>query len=133
MRLKGRTNDAQISHDHHTRIYLNDVVIDDQRWNGQIIYDHIATIPQTSLAEGTNMVQIESVGDTGAAVDQILVNWIEIDYLDTYVAEDDALLCNAPKPGTFQFEIKNFTSENAEVFDITDAENVIRIKGLEKY
>ena len=133
VRLKGRTNDGQRSPDHHTRIYLNDVMIDDQLWEGQTIYDHIASIPQTLLQEGTNTVQVASVGDTGAVVDQILVNWIEIGYLDTYVAEDNMLLFNAPTPGAFQFEIKNFASNNAVAFDITDAENVIRIKNAATY
>ena len=128
VRLKGYTNDAQLSPDHHTRIYLNDVMIDDQRWEGQMIYDHIATVPQTSLNEGANMVQIERVDDTGAVVDTIWLNWIEIDYVDTYVAEDDSLLFSASQPGDFRFEIKNFTSNNAEVFDITDPEDVICIK-----
>ena len=133
VRLKGRTNDGQRSPDHHTRIYLNDVTIDDQLWEGQTVYDHIASIPQTLLQEGTNTVQVASVGDTGAVVDQILVNWIEIGYLDTYVAEDNTLLFNAPTPGAFQFEIKNFASNNAVAFDITDAENVIRIKNAATY
>ena len=103
-------------------------MIDDQRWEGQMIYDHIATVPQTSLNEGANMVQIERVDDTGAVVDTIWLNWIEIDYVDTYVAEDDSLLFSASQPGDFRFEIKNFTSNNAEVFDITDPEDVICIK-----
>lgn len=123
-RLKGRTDDARLIPDHHTRIYLNGVKIDDQHWEGLKIFDHRASIPQTLLKEGTNTALVESVGDTGAVVDRLLLNWIEIDYLDTYAAEDDMLLFAAPAPGAFQFEIKNFSGSNADVFDITDTENV---------
>lgn len=38
---------------------------------------------------------MEAVGDTGATVDQVFVDWIEIDYYDTYVAESDELLFSA--------------------------------------
>ena len=101
VRLKGRTNDAQLQPDHHTRIYLNDVMLDDRLWEGQTICDHIVSIPQTSLQEGTNTVQVASVGDTGAVVDQIYLNWIEIDYVDTYVAEDDTLSFKAQRKAYF--------------------------------
>ncbi|MDY7077081.1 MAG: C25 family cysteine peptidase [Chloroflexota bacterium] len=128
VRLKGRTDDLNTDPDHHIRIYLNDVKIDDQLWNGMIIYDHeVVTVPHSLLNEGSNTITVESVGDTGAVVDQLFFNWMEISYWDTYVAEDDELLLGTPTTGTFQFEVTGFTTNTVHVFDVTDPANVATI------
>ena len=127
VRLKGRTDIESDNPDHHTIIYLNNNKIDDQQWDGQSIYDHEVSISSSYLSEGTNTVQVEAVGDTGASVDQVFVDWIEVDYYHTYVAKNDELLFTAPAAGTFQFKIGGFSSNNVEVFNITDPANVVRI------
>lgn len=124
VRLKGRTGIQNVNPDHHTKIYLNGTEVDDQTWDGQFIHDHTITVLPSALHEGTNAVRLELPGDTGATVDQVFMNWIEIDYLDTYVAEDDELLFGAPAQGTFQFEVAGFSSNAIEVFDVTDPASV---------
>jgi len=126
VRLKGRT-DADTYPDHHTRIYLNGVEIDDQRWDGFQAYEHQVAVPHSYLREGGNVLQVQGVGDTGAAVDQFFLNWIEVAYWDTYVAEEDTLLLGAPSQGTFQFEVTGFGGNEVEVFDVTDPADVVRI------
>lgn len=126
VRMKGRT-DTSTYPDHHTRLYLNGVEIDDQLWDGFSPYDHQVTVSHTYLNEGSNILRVRGVGDTGAAVDQFFVNWIEIDYWDTYVAENDALLFGVPATGTFQFEVTGFSGADVDVFDATNPANVERI------
>ena len=60
-------------------------------------------------------------------MDQVFVDWTEVDYYHTYVAKNDELLFTAPAAGTFQFEIGGFGSNNAEVFNIADNDNIVRI------
>lgn len=120
VRLKGRTGIQNVNPDHHTKIYLNGTEVDDQTWDGQFIHDHTTTVLHSALHEGANTVRLELPGDTGATVDQVFMNWIEIDYLDTYVAEDDELLFGAPANGTFQFEVAGFGNNSMVVFDVTD-------------
>ncbi len=127
VRLKGRTDVESAYPDHHTIIYLNNNKIDDQKWDGQSIYDHEVSISPSYLSEGTNTVQVEAVGDTGASVDQVFVDWIEVDYYHAYVAKNDELLFTAPTAGDFQFEINGFSSSDVEVFNITDTDNIMRI------
>jgi hypothetical protein len=126
VRLKGHT-DAATYPDHHTRIYLNGVEVDDQFWDGFDVYEHQVALPHTNLNEGNNPLRVQGAGDTGAAVDQFFVNWIEIDYWDTYVAENDALLFGAPESGTYQFEISDFGGDEVEAFDVSDPSSVVRI------
>lgn len=131
VRLKGRSDILDRNPDHHTRIYLNGVKIDDQRWDGQIIFDHQVTVSHASLKSGDNTVRVESVGDTGASVDQVFVDWIAIDYWDSYSAENDTLLFGAPAAQSFNFRVSGFTNNEVAVFDITDPDNVKRITNLE--
>jgi hypothetical protein len=42
------------SPDHHSRIYLNEHLVDDATWDGWTDYQFQATVPQTWLVEGTN-------------------------------------------------------------------------------
>jgi hypothetical protein len=124
--LQGRTG-TETTPDHHTRIYLNNHLIDDQHWDGQVTFLHEATIPHSCLANGTNTITLEACGDTGSSVDTVHMDWIEIDYYDTFVAENDFLDFTATDPGTFEFKISNFTSGTVEVFDITVPNNVRRV------
>jgi len=125
--LKGYTDDSDDDPDHHTKIYINDIEIDDQYWNGQIFFNHDVAVSHDYLTNGKNTITVESVGDTEASVDQLLVNWAEIDYFDTYVAENDELFFSAPSEGTYQFEISSFTTNDIEAFDITDHNNITHI------
>lgn len=130
VKLKGATDDPNSNPDHHTKVYLNGVEIDDQHWDGMAIYDHQATsVSHALFNEGNNTLRLESVGDTGAAVDQLFANWIEIDYWDTYVAEGDALLFGAPSTGTFSFEVTGFGVSAVDVFDVTNPPTPVRITG----
>src|SRR5690606_32747046 len=96
VRLKGYTGQA-----HHTRVHLNDHLIDDQTWQGQIQFTHAVSVPQSFLQDGENIVVVEAAS-AGASIDQVLVNWIEIDYWDQYIAEDDQLAFGAPADAVHQ-------------------------------
>ncbi len=126
VRLKGRTADSGTNPDHHTKIYLNDhpLPVDDQEWDGLVEYDHDFTVNHALLSEGQNKLKVESVGDTGASVDQIHVNWFEVDYSDTYVAENNELWFGAPSAGDHKFQVGGFDSDEIKVFDVSDPENV---------
>ncbi|HSN77010.1 MAG TPA: C25 family cysteine peptidase [Anaerolineae bacterium] len=113
VRLKGYTSLA-----HRTRIWLNGHLIDDQSWQGQAVFDHASTIPHSLLQNGANSVRVETV-TTGAVVDQILVNWIELDYWDRYVAEGDELGFGTPATGRQQVAVDGLSTCDVLVLDTT--------------
>lgn len=129
VRFKGRTSNAALNPDHHTKIYLNGLDIEPagQWWDGLIVYDHAVSTAHSNLQEGDNTVKLQLVGDTGSSVKQAYHNWIEIDYWDRYVAEADQLHFGPPAAGPFQFEITGFSSNEIAVFDVTDPTQVARI------
>lgn len=114
VRLKGYTTLG-----HRTKISLNGTVVDVQSWEGQIVFDHEVQVDHALLAEGANVIKVEAA-DAGASVDQIYVNWIEIDYFDTYVAEENMLVFRAPRAGRYRLRVSGFEEGAISVFDITD-------------
>ena len=132
VQLRGYTTISKISPDHHTRVYINNTLIDDKRWDGQTVFNHDVSIPHSYLLEGTNTARIELVKDTGASVDQVFLNWIGIDYFDTYVAESNKLVFTTPSSNTLQFKVTGFTNSDIEVYDITNPENTVIITNTSK-
>ncbi len=130
VQMHGFTDDPQVDPDHRTRILLNSVEVSDQQWDGRVIYTQTVSAPAPGvLVEGDNVIEIQNVGGTGASVDQILVNWIEITYRDRYVAEQDRLVFAGPNPGQYTFEVRNFSTSDIWTLDISDPMAPVLITG----
>ena len=124
LNLRGETDTAQ-KPDHHTRVYVNDNLIDDFAWEGQVeLTQDIDDISPYYFAEGSNTVTVEAVADTGAVVDSYYINWFEIIHNVLFAAEDDALKFFSGEKGSLAFEITGFSSSDIWGFDITDTLNV---------
>jgi hypothetical protein len=113
VRMKGRTSGS-----HRTEVYLNGSLVNTQSWSGQVVRDQSGSV--SNLRNGTNTVTVKPT----VSGEQINVNWIEIDYSDTYVAENNALFMRAPSAGSYRFGVSNFASNDIRVFDISDPNNV---------
>ena len=125
--LQGKTDDIEVSPDHHTQVYLNGILIDDRSWNGFSQFKGAVDVADCALKNGENTLRIFSVGDTGAAVDSFLFNWFELDYWDRYVAEGNELAFNGTGSGAVDFITTGFTGNDIQVYDITQAAGPVRI------
>ena len=124
--LRGRTtHSAPI--DHHTQIWLNEeVMIEDAKWDGQS--EHFIerqNISQDFLKSGKNIISVLSPGDTEAKdVDQVLFNWIEVEYWREFIAVNNYLEFSVPVKGgipsegpqSFRLTISNFSHPNIEIY-----------------
>jgi hypothetical protein len=63
---------------HHTLIYLNDNLIGDARWDGRTEYIQEMLVPASRFHNNSNILTIKLPGDTGAIVDSIFLDWIEL-------------------------------------------------------
>jgi len=120
--FRGKTDDA-VNPDHHTQILINNNVVSDDLWNGQIELKKTVTFPQSYLQEGTNMLNVKSVGGTGATVDTVYFNGFDLTYKDMYVAENNRLTFNGDGSGAYEMDVTGFTSPDILLFDITDTTN----------
>jgi uncharacterized repeat protein (TIGR01451 family) len=115
--------------DHHTRVYLNGHLVDDATWDGWREYAFEHDIPGSYLVEGVNEITVELPFDLGPDVinDIVFVNWFEIDYEDTHVAEGDVLPFNETDAGSWAYQISGFTTDTLEVLDVTSPTAPVRI------
>ena len=124
--LHGRT-DAILPLDHHTRVSVNGTMIDDQQWDGQIPFMHDVTFDHTLLTPGSNTVSVQLL-DTGATVDSLYLNFIEIDHTAELTAVDNQLRFSVQDDGPTEYHLDGFT-EPVRLFDISDPGNVERCAG----
>ena len=128
--FQGYTNDAVSHPNHHTRILLNGTVIGDASWDGAVVYTQEIAVPSNLLTDGANTVTVALPGDTGAIVDTILLNWIEISYPRRYEAVNGALTFSAQGSGRTAIQVTGSTGEDLVLYDITDPKAVKPVTGF---
>lgn len=123
IKLRGTTLDY-VTPNHHFEILLNNHLLGDGYLN-----DTESIIYQTSFAvnlleEGENKIEIKSLGDTGAELDQIYLDWVELQYPRLFIADHDQLNFKImmSKTETAKLELWDFSGPNIKIFDVTDQE-----------
>lgn len=105
--------------DHHTIFSVNGYTLADNFWDGQSRLLQTGSIAQNSLIAGENQVKVEFPGDTGSSTDIAYINWIEVEYEQSHLAQNDSLIIECEGEGVFQIEAGNFNNPNLLLFDIT--------------
>jgi len=106
---------------HHTRIYLNESLIEDAFWPYADEHFFEEQVDPSVLVDGENLLAVELPLDSGIKVDMILVNWFEIDYSHTFMTNNDLLNFHVDQAGSWEYQVNGFTNDDIEVYDVTDA------------
>ena len=109
---------------HHIKILLNDGVVGDVFFYGQVQEAVEIPIPQELLLGGDNVVTFVP---QGGSMDVTHVDYIRLTYMHTYTADDDVLRFTAN--GGDQLSITGFSSAGIRVIDITDPAHVFKVRG----
>lgn len=104
---------------HHTRIYLNGVLLNDTIWPVNSVLDFTATLPQSALISGTNTIHVVAPMDSGITRDYSFINWFEITYNRYYTAVGDTLTFSGDAAGTWEYRVDGFTANAVDVFDVS--------------
>ena len=115
---------------HHTRIYLNGILVDDHTWPSLENYIFDISVPSSYLLNGANTITIENISDSTIFYSYIATNWFEVEYQSLFYAVDDALLfvgidSNDPQ----RYSVHNLSSNQIDVFDLTYPLAPLRISG----
>ncbi len=129
--LQGYTDDPAVSPDHHTRLWWNGRMVLETFADGLGVHLFRTVLPPGLLVDGTNQFGLQSLGDTGAAVDAVFLNWIELRYPAGYRATTDRIEFRAPRAGRFTFSLHGFRSPQITVLDVTDPAAPVRLTGIE--
>lgn len=113
---------------HHTLIYLNGNLIGDAYWDGRTEYIQEILVPSSKFYNETNILTIKLPGDTGAIVDSIFLDWIEVHYKTSIINK-----IHTPKNITIwqSSELKN-SNNGADYILITAKEFLPAVEPLAK-
>ena len=114
--------------DHQAQLFLNNSLLGDHFWDDRNPTVQLAQFPHSQLINGTNTITIGTPGIEGVVVDQIFINWIEIDYDRRFVASEDHLAFRSPEAGEFTFNISGIESESLDILNVTDLYETARIQ-----
>jgi hypothetical protein len=125
MALWGST-ESSANPDHHLVVRINGQVIIDETWDGigrRILEGYI---PENLVVDGKNKIQIETPGDTEAAAENNVIDWIELIYPHLSVAVGNYLeFTGMGNP----LSLTGFSSEIC-IYDVTNpelAQNVVTL------
>ena len=109
-----------INPDHHTRLYLNGTLVDDATWDGITWHVSEIAVPQSLLVAGNNTLSVVCPNDTGVGYDVVYVDWAELEFANTFLAEGDVLSFTYEAAGTWKYQVDGFTTDQVAVYDVTD-------------
>lgn len=127
--VRGLFKGYSASPNHHTQVYLNGQLIDDTTWSSEAEYFFEVDVPQSDLVDGQNEITVKCPLDGGITKEIFFVNWFEIVYADTYVAEEDVLWFNQAEAGDWEVQVGGFATEAIELYDISTPSAPVRILG----
>lgn len=111
-------NDAVGYPDHHLEIQVNNESLMSYRWDGITEVTIPVPLPPGLLELGDNTLHLTLPGDTGAAGDNIYIDWIELEYESLLDLAQGQLQFVSRAPS---IEIANGDEETL-IFDVTDPE-----------
>ena len=116
---------------HHTVIKLNDTQIGDEFWDGDGEFEQPMSFSSELLKVGSNQLDIEMPGDTGAIVDVVYPNWIEINaWQNLEVAKDTLVFTVSGAQDSRQIQIDKLTQPEIVIYDITNPTEVRKLTNL---
>ena len=114
--------------DHHLRVYVNGSFWAEASWNGKKPQRVEGELGAGVLREGENLVEIENVGDTGAAYSMVMLDRIELDYPRQIFARAGGLRGRWSQSGVATLQ---GVGSLARVLDVTDKQEPRWLSGAE--
>jgi len=123
--LFGRTSTGQ-DPDHHVIIFINRERFGQVFFDGQTECVRVFELNQSKLKAGANSLEIKVSKETGL-YGSIYLNHFEVEYYDSFVADDSLLAFDVKTSGRRRIQVSNLAQESIEVFDITSHDEVKRV------
>jgi hypothetical protein len=119
-----------VNPDHHVVISLNGTQVGEVWWDGITWQTVEMEIAQSLLLPGNNTLSVVCPNDTGVGNDMVWVDWAELEFANTFLAEGDMLPFRYGASGIWEFQVDGFSSDELAIYDVTDPAAVVRIEGL---
>ncbi|MCI0409837.1 MAG: hypothetical protein L0191_14945, partial [Acidobacteria bacterium] len=110
-------SDFEADPDHHLRVFVNGSLVDEVRWDGKNAQRIVVELQPAILKEGENLLELESVSDTGASYSMVLLDRFSVEYPRQLLAEEGRLEGIWTEPGTATV---SGLDSNVHVLDVTE-------------
>ena len=114
---------------HRFSLYFNNEYFTSFSFSGNQLYTHEITTTLKLSASGYNNLKIQYNGDSQES--QAYVDWFEVQYRKQYFAENDFLWFSQFEDGPQKYRITNFSSNQIDVYDITDWQEIKLVTNTE--
>ncbi len=98
--------DLATNPDHHVQVSLNGTQVGEAWWDGVTWQNLVMTIPAGTLMTGNNTLQVTCPNDTGAGLDVVFIDWAELDFSNTFLAENNQLAFTYSTSGTWKYQVR---------------------------
>jgi len=116
---------APVKPDHHLLLHLNDQAVADACWDGKGPYLIEVKLPPDALRDGVNMLTLTAPGDTGARVEVVYLDWVEVTYTRALVADGEALAFSG-QGGSYA--LSGFRHADVELWEVSDPTRPVRLR-----
>lgn len=116
---QGRTT-ADPYPDHHTAILLNGQTLGDFYWHADGVVTQTFNIAANLLVDGENKLTVQSVGDTGAKIDVVYLNSVDLSFERQLSAAQLPLTFTVQGDGKRHIVVSQMSEPNFRLFDVTD-------------
>ena len=130
--LLGVTSNPTITLDHHVVVRLNGIPIGDLWFDGNNYAILEATVPADVLKNSPEINTIEFYAplDTGSSNDLIYVDWIDIDYVNDFIAVNDSLEFSYGVAGTWKYLVEGFSTDLLQTYDVTNPHTPVSVSDV---
>lgn len=131
LKLLGYSQSATIEPDHHAIIKINSQIVEDVTWDGKTWIEVDVSLPAGTFIAGENILELLLPCDTGAGIDVVYVDWMDLAYERQFLSEVDQLAFDYDEAGIWKFQVKGFSNNELLLFDISDPRLAIALEGFE--
>lgn len=117
--LWANTQDAAADPDHRALLLVNGQQVGESAWDGQGMRTITATIPADLVQATGNVLTLSAPGDTGATVDMLYLDRIELAYARQLAAVADEQLLFSAAAGA-PVSVQSADAADARLWDVTD-------------
>jgi len=127
VRLFGSTS-LGIAGEHHALIKLNGKVVGESTWEGLYAKSATFAFDQSSLLEGSNLVEVTAVKEAGVPYSTFYLNSFDVSYAKICRARADQILMHSSTNAVLT--VAGFTTPEITVLDVSNPETPVRVTPL---
>jgi len=128
--LWGQLSSSTVNPDHHVQVFLNDTLVGETTWDGKVWKNLNLSIASGLILAGNNTVEVKALLNTDVSVDMIYIDWVELAFQNTYLAENDELAFSYTEIGDWDYQVSGFSADTIAVYDVTDPLAPVQIENI---